>query len=480
MNKNFYVTTPIFYPTGLPHIGTAYTVFIADTLARYHRAQQDETFFLTGTDEHGANIAKKAAEEGLEPQEYVNKYASEYQKIWSALNISNDYFVQTTNPLHEQFAQQLLQKSFDNGDIYPSEYEGWYCESCEAYYVEEDLVDGKCPNHPTKTPVWTKEKNYYFRWSKYQQWLLDYYDQHPEFVQPAKWLEYVKDFVGKGLIDIPVTRANVKWGIPVPFDPEQTIYVWYDALPNYLSTLHFPEFAAQSYVDKFWEQAVHVVGKDIIKFHAILWPAMLQSAGYPLPKTVLTHGFFTIDGQKIGKSNNNAIVPTELAAVYGNDPVRYALLSEFKVGNDGDFSHERLRVKYESDLAANWGNLHNRIQHLADKYEVSLSADAVISDNVVAVEIDAVKRKYHDSFAALELFDATQVVNQLASFANKYIADKRPWELDAEQAKLIIQDLGVVVYTLAELYLPILPETAENALKALNNKEKIILFPKLD
>jgi methionyl-tRNA synthetase len=478
--KNFYVTTPIYYPTGTPHIGTAYTTLIADTLARYNRLRGNDTFFLTGTDEHGANIAKKASEERLEPQQYVNKAAEEFKKLWKELHISNDFFIQTTNPLHKEFAQNFIQRIYDNGDLYPAEYEGLYCESCEAYYTEEDLVDGKCPNHPTKTPIFTKEKNYYFKWSKYQDWLLDFYETHPEFVQPQKWYDYVKDFVKKGLKDIPFTRANVKWGIPVPFDPEQTIYVWSDALANYLSVLHFPENAAKDYYNKFWNEAIHVVGKDIIKFHAILWPAMLKSAGYEFPKTVLVHGFFTVNGQKIGKSNNNAINPIELAEKYGIDAVKYALLSEFKLGNDGDFSLERLQVKYDNDLGANWGNLHNRIHHLAGKYGITNENLADISDDTLRHELQNADTQYNLHFARLELFEAIQTVNALAAFGNKYLTEQKPWEKPEAEAKIIVNDFVHLIKKLAELYTPFLPEAGEKAVKSLETGEKVILFPKLE
>lgn len=480
MNKPFYVTTPIYYPTGIPHIGSAYTTFIADTLARYHRAQGDETFFLTGTDEHGNNIAKKANEEGLTPIQYVDNYAEIFQKVWRDLKISNDYFIRTTQPEHEKFAAAVIQKAYDNGDLYPSSYSGWYCESCEAYYEESDLEAGKCPNHPTKVPVFTTETNYFFKWSKYQDWLLELYATNPEFIQPTKWANWVKEFVSAGLKDIPVTRANVSWGIPVPFAPEQTIYVWYDALPNYLSILHYPQFAAQNYYEKFWREAVHVVGKDILKFHAILWPAMLKSAGYPLPKTVLVNGFFTVNSQKIGKSNDNAVDPVELSQKYGVDAVRYALLSEFKVGNDGDFSFDRLNVKYQSDLSANWGNLHNRVIVLAEKFGVDTANLSTVSDIAVSGEISKAEAEYHRAFKSFELFEAIQVVGGLAAFANKYVAEHKPWEKTEDEAKIIINDLALVISKIAELYVPILPETAQKAISSIKNCEKIILFPKLD
>lgn len=481
-NQKFYVTTPIFYPTGIPHIGTAYNVFIADVLARYYRQKlgKDNVFFLTGTDEHGANIAKKAGEEGKTPQQYVDEYASIYKETWDKLNVSNDYFIRTTQPEHEKFAQELIQKSYDVGDIYEGTYSGLYCESCEAYYTEADLVDGKCPNHPTKTPVYTEEKNYYFRLSKYQDFLLDLYKSRPDFVQPTKWADYVKGLVEAGLQDIPVTRANVKWGIPVPFAPEQTIYVWYDALPNYLSILNFPEFAKQDYEKKFWPVVNHVVGKDIIKFHAILWPAMLKSAGYEVPQHVLVHGFFTVNGQKIGKSNNNAINPQELAEKYGNDIVRYTLLSEFQVGNDGDFSFERLEVKYE-ELANGWGNMLARVIHLSNVKEVSIN-----DLEQVDAEFDAKLRHFVETcenhLERRELFEALQVVSQICDWGNKYIDEQKPWEKDKpkDQVQTVLNNLSVLLAKVNDLYTPFLPEAASRAKAALEKREKIILFPKID
>jgi methionyl-tRNA synthetase len=479
MNK-FYITTPIFYPTGVPHIGTAYNVFLADTFARYHRQKlgDDNVFFLTGTDEHGGNIAKKAAENELSPQEFVDDYARKFQNVWKNLNISNDYFMRTTFPQHEKFAQELIQKSFDNGDIYEGEYQGWYCENCEAYYKEEDLVDGKCPNHPTKTPVFTKEKNYYFKLSKYRDWLLDYLKSNPEFVQPQKWSNYVQTLVEAGLEDIPVTRANVKWGIKVPFDPAQTIYVWYDALPNYLSVLNFEEFKSQNYFQNLWPVAHHLVGKDIIKFHAILWPAMLKSAGYELPKKVLVHGFFTVNGQKIGKSNNNAIDPVELSQKYTTDAVRYALLSEFQVGNDGDFSFERLEAKYNSDLANNWGNLLNRVIHLGNKRTLGI-LDFTDLDPEFKRKVDDIKVRVDGFMQNFQVFEAIQLIQELCSFGNVYIAEQKPWE-SRENADQVLKNLGYLLDISVQLFDPIIPDAAAKARNALSKKESIILFPKLE
>lgn len=473
-NRSYYVTTPIFYPTGLPHIGTAYTVFIADTLARYHRKLGEDTFFLAGTDEHGGNIAQKAQQEGVSPQEYVDRFAEGFINCWKELGISNDYFVRTTDQKHIKFAQDLLQKSFDAGDIYPGTYSGWYCSSCEAYISEGDLIDGKCPNHPTKEPVFTEEKNYYFRWSKYQEWLLDLYERNPKFVQPDKWLAYVKDFVAQGLNDIPVTRANVSWGAKVPFDPEQTIYVWYDALPNYLSVLNFP--GHEGFEEKYWPEAVHVIGKDIIKFHAILWPAMLKSAGYEPPRQVFTHGFFTVNGQKIGKSNDNAISPVDLSNKYGTDAVRYALLSEFRVGNDGDFSEERLVVKYNTELAGSWGNLLNRVIHLSITNRLT-DFDA---EEEFEKLVTSFTERYHQYMLEGEIFDALQAALELASYGNKYITDQKPWEAKEGEAIQVLSNLRYLLKELNDLYLPILPESASKAVKALDANEKVILFPRLE
>lgn len=474
--EKFYVTTPIFYPTGTPHIGTAYAIFIADSLARYWRKQGADTQFLLGNDEHGANIAKKAAEEGLEPKAFVDKYAAKFKQVWNSLGITNNYFIQTTDPRHEEFAQDLLQKAYDNGDIYPGTYAGWYCSSCEAYITESDMVDGRCPNHPNKDPEWTEESNYYFRWSKYQDWLLDLYEKNPEFVRPERWLNYAKDMVKKGLNDIPVTRANVDWGVTVPFDEEQTIYVWYDALPNYLSYLHFNENIEDW--QGYWQEAVHVVGKDILKFHAILWPAMLKSAGYPLPKTILTHGFFTVNNQKIGKSNNNAIDPQELSNKYGTDAVRYALLTEFQLGNDGDFSFERLESKYSSDLANNWGNLLSRVIHLVNSKQVTIDKTKVTPET--NDHLQTVQDKYDHHFQAYEIFQAAQETNKLAAWGNQYINEHKPWEIDdTTQVEQILNDLWQVLELITELYEPILPASAAKARKALDKQEKTILFPKL-
>ncbi len=481
MNK-FYITTPIFYPTSEPHIGTAYTVFVADTLARYFRNKlgNENVFFLTGTDEHGSKLAKAAAASGKEPQEFVDELSKLYDDTWKELGATHDYFIRTTNPVHTKFAQELLQKSYDNGDIYEKSYEGLYCEGCESFKTESELVNGKCPDHPTKTLLQLSEKNYFFRLSKYQDWLLEYLEENKEFVFPSKWYDYIVGLVKEGLQDISISRESVKWGIPVPFDESQTIYVWYDALPNYRSVFEIPEVKAKGFNDAFWSEARHLVGKDIIKFHAILWPAMLKSAGLPLPAQILVHGHFTVDGVKLGKSNGNAINPLELKKKYPVDAIRYALLTEFQFGNDGDFNIARLEALYNGTLGNNYGNLLNRVIHLSNKKGVEINNwDKVESE--FKSQVDKFKASVEENFNHYEIKLAADVINELSTFGNKYIDDHKPWlETDNAKVELVLNNLSYLLSVVNDLYTPILPETTEKAKNALERREVIILFPKLE
>lgn len=481
MNK-FYITTPIFYPTSEPHIGTAYTVFVADTLARYFRNKlgNENVFFLTGTDEHGSKLAKAAAASGKEPQVFVDELSKLYDDTWKELGATHDYFIRTTNPVHIKFAQELLQKSYDNGDIYEKSYEGLYCEGCESFKTESELVNGKCPDHPTKTLVQLSEKNYFFRLSKYQEWLLEYLEANKEFVFPSKWYDYIVGLVKEGLQDISISRESVKWGIPVPFDESQTIYVWYDALPNYRSVFEIPEVKAKGFTDEFWTEARHLVGKDIIKFHAILWPAMLKSAGLPLPAQILVHGHFTVDGVKLGKSNGNAINPLELKKKYPVDAIRYALLTEFQFGNDGDFNIVRLEALYNGTLGNNYGNLLNRVIHLSNKKSVEINNwDKVESE--FKSQVDKFKESVEENFNNYEIKLAADVINELSTFGNKYIDDHKPWlETDNAKVELVLNNLSYLLSVVNDLYSPILPETTVKAKNALERREVIILFPKLE
>ena len=476
-----YVTTPIFYANDTPHIGTAYTVFLADAIKRYYeqRLGKENVLFITGTDEHGSKVAKTAALYGKSPQEFVDNISRIFKDIWIQSGINFDYFMRTTNLEHRQYAQWLIQKILDSGDLYEGSYEGLYCEGCEAYYKETDLVDGKCPNHPTKEPVLTSEKNYYFSLSKYTGKIIDHIKNNPKFIQPEKWKDYVLGLLENGIEDIPVTRASVSWGIPVPFDPNQTIYVWFDALPNYISYLNFKENKQKNYEKKFWHNAVHVIGKDIVKFHAILWPAMLMSAGLELPKTILVHGFFTVNGVKIGKSNGNAINPIDLINKYGIDALRYALLTEFQIGNDGDFSFERLEAKYISELSNNFGNLLNRVIHLANKKNIRIN-------NFENVDIDfrnkilSFTKSFEDLMAQYKLKEANDILQELFTFGNKYIDEHKIWlKNDIKVDNLVLNNLSFLLHQGIINYVSIIPNAASKALSALQNQEPIILFKKL-
>jgi methionyl-tRNA synthetase len=480
--EKFYITTPIFYPTSEPHIGTSYTVFVADTLARYFRQKLGDknVFFLTGTDEHGTKLAKAAEAAGKEPQAFVDELSTIYDNTWKELNATHDFFIRTTDKVHEKFAQELLQKSYDNGDIYEKSYEGLYCEGCESFKTESEIVDGKCPDHPTKTLVQLSEKNYFFRLSKYQDWLLQYLEEHKDFVFPVKWYDYIVGLVKEGLNDISISRESVKWGIPVPFDSSQTIYVWYDALPNYMSVFEFPEIKEKGITDEFWPEARHLVGKDIIKFHAILWPAMLKSAGLPLPAQVLVHGHFTVNGVKLGKSNGNAINPLELKKKYPTDAIRYALLTEFQFGNDGDFSIDRLEALYNGTLGNNYGNLLNRVIHLSNKKGVGINNLEKVEASF-KTQVDEFRKRTEENLDNYEIKVAADVINELSTFGNKYIDDNKPWlETDISKVEVVLNNLSYLLSAVNDLYSPILPESTEKAKVALKNREVIILFPKLE
>lgn len=481
MKKTFYITTPIFYANDVPHIGTAYTVFIADTLARYHRMilGNQNVLFLTGTDEHGAKIAQSAAKAGVTPRQLVDDISSKFKDTWKSLNITNDYFIRTTNPEHKEYTQWLIQKAYDNGDLYEGTYEGLYCQGCEAYYKESDLVEGRCPNHPTKSLQHMSENNYYFRLSKYKDFLLEHISNNPDFIKPLRWRNYVESLIKDGLEDVPVTRENVAWGIPVPFAPSQTIYVWYDALPNYISYLNFSQNKKAGLQEKFWKNVVHVVGKDILKFHAILWPAMLKSVNLPLPGTILVNGFFTVDGMKIGKSNGNAIDPVELANKYSIDAVRYALLTEFQIGNDGDFNVERLEAKYNGELGNNFGNLLNRVIHLSNKKNLNICEFDKVKD-IFRSRVQSFVYDYHNHMQGFAIKEAAEVVNELFSFGNKYIDEAKPWNSnDSNKDFEVLNNLSFLLYEGIKCYTPIIPEAASRALLALENKDPVILFKKI-
>ncbi|HSX58405.1 MAG TPA: methionine--tRNA ligase [Candidatus Saccharimonadales bacterium] len=441
--KKFFVTTPIYYVNDVAHIGHAYATIAADILARFHRNLGEEVFFLTGLDENSQKTVAAAEKAGKSLEDYTNDLATKWQETWKNLAISNDDFIRTTEPRHKKIVEDFFKKVFEKGDIYKGKYEGLYCVGHEAFLRKEDLDEGGlCPDHKTK-PEHLSEENYFFRLSNYQGQLLKFYQENPNFIEPKERYNEVVKFVESGLQDISVTRANQKWGISAPNDSSQVIYVWFDALINYLSA-----------DPGKWPADLHIIGKDILRFHAIIWPAMLLSADYPLPKKIFAHGFFTVDGVKISKSLGNSIDPVEIAKEYGNDSLRYFLFHEFPFGNDGDFSFERLREVYNSDLANGLGNLVSRVATLAQKLDL---------DGLKIPEKPLLDSTFRIHLEKLEFLEALDYIWDKIRKVDKSIEQNKPWETlkeDPEKAKAVVENLLRQIVEIKELIEPFLPETA--------------------
>ena len=433
----FYVTTPIYYVNDVPHLGTAYTTIVADALRRFHQVIGDETFMLTGTDEHGLKIEREAQAAGLDPKAFTDKISARFREAWPKLDVAADRFIRSTDPDHEAFVKELWKKIESSGDLYEGEYEGWYCVGCESLKTEKELEPGNlCPIH--KTPVERmKESSYFFKLEKWQKPLLDFYARHPGFIQPESRRNEVLSFVQGGLKDLSVSRTTFAWGIPVPNNPKHVMYVWFDALTNYRSALGMGELA------RFWApnaQVVHVMGKDILRFHAVYWPAFLLSAGYKeeeLPDVIYAHGFLTVDGQKMGKALRNSVDPLKLAAAVGPDVLRYHLLRAIAFGQDGDFDHAALLERYNADLGKNLGNLLSRVIGLCTKMTGGKHPDDDLStDTQLEADLfDAYEHCVSNARTAwLELAPHVALDNamKLSNAANLYVAKSEPW---AEHAK---------------------------------------------
>ena len=461
----YYITTPIYYPSDKLHIGHAYCTTIADTLARFHRLKGEEVFFLTGSDEHGLKIQRKAQEKGITPIEYVDAIIANFKQLWNELNISNNDFIRTSEERHHKVVQDVLTKIFEQGDIYKKNYEGLYCVPCESYWLERQLVDGKCPDcgRPVEK---MQEESYFFKLSKYQDWWLQFIEENPNFIQPASRRNEMINFVKQGLEDLCITRTTFDWGIPVPFDKKHVVYVWFDALLNYLTGIKYGTDDAM--FNKFWPASLHLVGKEIVRFHTIIWPIMLKAMGVELPQKVYGHGWLVIDGDKMSKSKGNVIDPLALIDEFGADAIRYFLLREIVFGNDGNFSRDALITRINSDLANDLGNLLHRTVSMIEKYHGGVVTNAGVSEAVdedLQALVKTTVANFEKDMDAMEINSAIKGVWALISRANKYIDETAPWILAKDEAKAA--RLQTVMYNLAEtlrvvaiLVAPFIPSTS--------------------
>jgi len=478
--KKYYITTAIAYTSRKPHIGNSYEIVMTDALARYKRMQGYDVFFLTGTDEHGQKIEEYAKESGVTPKEYVDKVAGEIKEICDLLNTTYDHFIRTTDDYHEEAVKKIFKRLYDQGDIYKGSYEGMYCTPCESFWTESQLVDGKCPDCGREVKK-AKEEAYFFKMSKYQKQLEQYIEDNPDFIYPEqRKKEMVNNFIKPGLQDLCVSRTSFKWGIPVDFDPDHVVYVWIDALSNYITALGYSPDGSSDKYTKYWPADVHIIGKDILRFHTIYWPIMLMALGEPLPKQVFAHPWLLFGTDKMSKSRGNVIYADDLVKLIGVDAVRYYLLSEMPYTSDGSITYETVFERYNSDLANTLGNLVNRTVAMSNKYfdgeVMAPTAAEPVDDELKTTALNAVEN-VDKLLSEYRISDALDAVLSLARRSNKYIDETTPWVLAKDENKKA--RLGTVLYNLLEsiryiaiLISPFMPETAEKIFEQLNTDVK--------